>query len=150
MARTKTTTATRRATVTEKQANEFMVKLFDLIPDAEMDDPEMARLEKRAMRENWNRKSIQYRAAKAEKQAAACRRLLAGGFRPFVESSDFPAHVVWVFAVHRMILTPAPSRREMEWKRPYIGMGSAFLSADAIAAQKKAIASDEMRFGESV
>lgn len=137
--------ATHKHTTAElAKATAFICKLFDPLPDAELADPELPRLEQRARALNWKR------------HFEECRRLKAARdqFRGTDNGKWWKAHADLIRAEHHMIVAvPAPTERAVNWKRRRAGRGSEYLPGGVTATELHetqhvaAIADDEARLG---
>lgn len=127
-----------------KPFGEFMAKVLDPLPDAELADPQIAKLEKRAMRANWNaNQAILSHLRRAERSA-----FYEISVNPSAERSraHWDAHARWVREASRIVIhVPAPDEKAVAWKRRNAGTGSHFIGEDAYAKQDAAIAADEAR-----
>lgn len=129
-------------TVSSSPTSKFIALLMDPLPDAELADPALVRLEKRVMRMNWDRHNGELRWLQAN-----CRRS-----RGVDHLHD--AHAAYVRQMWNMIVSQlAPSRAEVEWKRRNVKGGSAYrpggtkAEAEQEAQCLAAIARDEARLG---
>lgn len=118
--------------------NAFMVKLFDPLPDAELADPEILRLEKRAARRRWEAGFNGVRAARHARTAASYRGVTQD------DKAEWDRVMLEYFAaVDRQFSIPAPDEKALKWKRSVImcGMlvGARYLERQLIVAE------DELR-----
>ncbi len=151
MAKAKTTTTTRAPKVSAENANAFMAKLFDPLPDAELDDSDLAKIETKAMSIRWDAEMYRYRATEAFQKYVEFSASAAVRFsemtREEADAKFAPMDTHWATceALVRMLNIPAPTATALKWKRNTAKASERYLRYDGVLAS---IAADELRLAQ--
>lgn len=167
-------TSTNTTRVDKAKADAFMCKLFDPLPDAELADPEMEKISKKAAREAWKSAMADVSWANALRSVVsyygyAVRLGCKPAYAPGV--TDMQAREAHFEAIDRAMHVPAPNVTALKWKRDHFkaGAGRGVVPEDGrmvrefarllgvpidppnrrttIAQREKIIAADEARLG---
>lgn len=133
-----TRSAPRKASA--KAINAFMGKLLDPLPDAELEDREITRLEKRARKQEWTEGLYRARAADAYHQFISYTgnvERLKGKALDF--SAEHKANDLRLAEFRRQILVPAPDAAALKWKKGLLGI------MGILDDHREAVARDEAR-----
>lgn len=120
-----------------------MAKVLDPLPDAELADPQMERLEHKARKECWKVGWYRLKAAELMREAHHCKgcaSVWSGG--PIVPMDEV-LQKAFLAEVSRQMLIPAPDAAALRWKLRLKGAGVPYGTTDA--RREAAIAADEAR-----
>lgn len=157
MAEAKHTTVPAAGKLSDEKIGSFMCKLFDPLPDAEIEDKELKRLESKARgaakersKTNWHRAYLAYMAARALYDFHHYRRLLRAHYPGEHAPHDAKAHQEAKEALRRatdvMFVTPATTQGELRWKRARL-LAFEDRDSETVAARRKLLATEAERLG---